>query len=112
MVRILANVDRLIGNSLQFSSDPGSHKEKSDIRSHGLLKRRELDGAVVDLYLKRIDLYFFSMDFFTEPLIAFDQRSQSGLDHRLGKTSHQHKLLKETLNLFVKVTHYPNLPEI
>ncbi len=104
MVRVLADVDRLVADAFQLGRDARSHEQEPDVGGDRLLQGGERDRAVVDLDLQVVDFPLFAMDLGTARFLALDQRPHGGLNHGLRKAAHEQQLLEQLLHLFIEVT--------
>ena len=102
---VLDDVDRLVRDPLELRRDAGRHKQKSHVPADRLLQRGQLDGAVVDFNLEVVHLLFFAVNLGAERLVALDQNSERGLNHRFRQSAHQEQPFEQLLYFFVQVAH-------
>jgi len=84
----LRDVDRLVGNTFQIVIDSRYGQDEAEIRGHELLKRQQLNHAVVDFNLQLVDDVLFIQHCQSEFFFRFEH-GVHGLVHRaLGKAAH------------------------
>ena len=99
----LGDVDGLIADAFEVIVDARDREDQTEVGSHQLVEREELDDAVVDFELQFIDGVFFIEDAFGKLLVGVQDRVDRLVNGAFGEAAHPQEALFELVQIFFKV---------
>ncbi len=89
----------------------GHGQNEAEIDRSGLLRRQDIEGALVNFAFGDVDEALVFEDHLAATQVAFGVCLAGAVDRQLCQSSHAEQFLPQFLHLLLKAcAHYPNLP--
>jgi hypothetical protein len=108
----LGDVDGLVADALEVVVDAGDSEHEAEIDGHQLMKREELDDAVVNFDLQFVDGVFLIEDAPGELFISFEDGVDGLMDGTLAEAAHPEQSLFQFVQVSFEVAFHENFPSV
>jgi len=99
----LGDVDSLIADALEVIVDARNGKNEAEIDGHELVKREELNDAVVDFDLQLVDGVLFVQDALGQLIVGIQHGVDGLMDGAFGEAAHPEQPLFKLVQIFFEV---------
>jgi hypothetical protein len=99
----LGDVDSLIADALKVIVDARNGKNEAEIDGHELVKREELNDAVIDFDLQLVDGVLFVQDALGQLLVGIQHGVDGLMDGAFGEAAHPKQPLFKLVQIFFEV---------